>query len=172
MRGRKAVDPVKDGIIELYGDGDLERLRQSIRRHTGAHLALAAAALAVCIILIAHTGTANAARMELLTIAVSTVAGWIVLYGQILVVTPLRRELRHALMLRSEEREAVTGVVSVTGERVSIRKSITARRVEARGEDGTVRLLVCENRADALAGLGAATLYTAHGYVAAYEVTA
>ena len=163
---------MKDGIIELYGDADILRLRQAIRRHTGAHILLAAAALAVCLGLIARTGTANAARMEGLTIAVSTVAGWVALYGQILVVTPWRRELRHAEMLRSEDREAVAGFIAVTDERVRIRKSITARRVEARGEDGAVRLLVCDTRAAALDSLGAATLYTVHGYVAAYEVTA
>lgn len=174
MRRRgKAVGQVENEITELYGDADVLRLEQKIRRWRAAHVLLAAAALAVCLGMIARTGTANAARMEAAVIAVSTVVGWVVFYGQIFVVTPSRRELRHARMLREEERETVTGAVTVTDERVTIRKSITARRVEVRGEEETRRLLVCQSRAAALAGLaglGTATLYTAHGYVAAYEV--
>lgn len=160
------------GPVELYSDEDLARLHRRARRRRMAHLLLGAAALAACLALIALTGTANAARMEIATILVSTVAGWIILYGEIFAVTPCRREERHARMLRGDEREALTGAVTVTKERVRIRQSITARRVEVRREDGTVeRALVCETRADALAALGTATLYTVHSYVAAYEVT-
>lgn len=157
-------------IVELYGDADLIRLRQKIQRWSAAHILLGTAALAACLGMIARTGTANAASMEMAVIIVSTVAGWIVLYGQLLIVTPCRRELRHARMLREEEREAVTGAVVVTDDQVAIRRSITARRVEVRGEEETSRVLVCETRAATLASLGTATLYTVHGYVAAYEV--
>ena len=151
-------------------DEDLDALGRKLRRLNVFHILLAAGALALCLILIALTHTANAARMEILVIAVSTLAGWVVLYGQLLTALPCRRELRHARMLRSEEREKVRGVVSVTEERVVIRGSITARRVEIRAGDEVHRALVCESRAGALAGLGEAVLYTAHNYAAAYEV--
>lgn len=163
---------MSEGIVELYSEADLAALERHIRRWSMAHILLAAAALAVILTLIALTGTANAARMELSVILVSTVAGWIVLYGQLLVVTPWRRELRHARMLRGDEREKVTGRVTVTDETVAITKSIVARRVEVDCGDTAERLLVCRTRADALAGVGEATLYVVHGYVAAYEVTA
>lgn len=158
-------------ITELYTDEDLDSLRCKIRRLNVFHGLLAAGALALCLVLIALTRTANAARMEILVIAVSTLAGWVVLYGQLLIALPCRRELRHALMLRSEEREKICGVVSVTEERIVIRGSITARRVEIRSGDEVRRALVCESRAGALAGLGEAVLYTAHNYAAAYEGT-
>lgn len=161
---------MKTEITELYGDADLTRLQQKIRRQSTVHILLAAAALAACLWMIARTGTANAARMEVAVILVSTVAGWVVLYGQLQVVAPCRRELRHARMLRGEERQAVTGAVTVTGEQVTIRRSITARRVEVRGEKENHRLLVCAARAASLEALRTATLYTVHGYVAAYEV--
>ena len=157
-------------IVELYSDSAMTRLERRIRRWRVLLLALCAGALAVCLGLIARTGTANAARMELAVICVSTAAGWIVIYGGIFVVTAARRELAHANMLRREERQAVSGGVTVTKERVAIRNSITARRVEVNANGQTRRLLVCETRADALAAAGAAVLYTAHSYVAAYEV--
>lgn len=157
-------------IVELYTEADLARMRRSIRRGCAAHALLAALALTACLAMIARTGTGNAARMELAVILVSTVAGWIVLYGQLLVVLPRRRELRHAVMLRADERETVTGVIAVTDQQVPIRKSITALRVEVRGEGESRWVLVCQTRAGALAALDAATLYTVHGYVAAYEV--
>ena len=156
-------------IVELYDGAAMTRLERRIRRWRGALWALAAGALAVCLCLIARTGTANAARMELAVIGVSTAAGWIVIYGGIFVVTAARRELAHAKMLRREPRETVRGAVTVTDERVTIQQSITARWVEVHGDGGTRRLLVCESRAAALAAADAAALYAAHSYVAAYE---
>ena len=157
-------------IVELYDGAAVARLERRIKRWRAALWALAAAALGLCIGLTARTGTANAARMELAVIGVSTAAGWIVIYVAVFVVTAARRELAHARMLRREVRETVRGAVTVTDERVAIRKSITARRVEVSADGKTRRLLVCEGRAGDLAAAGAAVLYTAHGYVAAYEV--
>lgn len=162
---------MKQEMVELFSDADLARLRRQIRRRWMMHAAIAALALAICIGLMVNTRTRNAARMELMAIITSTAAGWIIIYGSVFKVMARGRELRHAMMLRSEERQAVRGEVVVTEERIAIRKSITARRVEVRGEGELERLLVCESRADALAAAGARTLYTVHGYVAAYEVT-
>lgn len=158
-------------ITELYSDGDIARMARRIRRWSLALWALALGALAVCITMTALTGTGNAARMELAVIAVSTVAGWIVIYGSHCVVKAGRRELGHAEMLRETERQRVEGALTVTPERIAIRNSIRVRRVEVCGERGTRRLLVCESRAQALADSGASVLYIANGYVAAYEVT-
>lgn len=156
--------------IELYDDAVLARLRRKIKYGSAALLALSAGALAACLVLIALTGTENASRMELAAIAVSTVAGWIVIYGSIFVVGDARRELAHARMLHSEPRQRVQGAVTVTKERVVIRRSITVRRVEVRDGGQCHRLLVCQSRAAALTGADCAAVYTAHGYIAAYEV--
>lgn len=158
-------------IVELYDDTALARLERRIKRWRGLLWVLAALALGLCVGMIVRTGTANAARMELTVICVSTVAGWIVLYGRMFGLTVARHELAHANMLRREERQAVSGVITVTKERVAIRNSITARRVEVTVDGQTRRLLVCETQADALESAEAAVLYTAHSYVAAYEVT-
>ena len=158
-------------IIELYSDEDIAQLSRQIKWWRIALWIFAACALAVCLRMIALTGTENAAKMEGMVIAVSTVAGWIVIYCSIFVLTAARRELSHANMLRNEDRQTVRGSVTVTNERLAIVRSITARRVEVSGDGELHRLLVCEKRADALAAAGEAILYTAHGYVAAYEVT-
>lgn len=162
---------MKDGMVELYSDAELARMAGEIRRRRVAHGLIAVAALAACLTMIGLTGTKNAARMETAVIAVSTLAGWAVIYGSVFGVVARKRELRHAAMLRTEEREEARGVVTVTDERVNIHKSITARRVEVRGEKGTSRLLVCESRAAGLAAAGAVAVYSVHGYVAAYEVS-
>ena len=157
-------------IIELYSDEDVAKFSRQIKRWRIALWIFTACALAACLRMIALTDTENAARMEGMVIAVSTVAGWIIIYCSIFVVTARRRVLSHANMLRSEERQTVQGSVAVTNERVPIIRSITARRVEVSGDGEPRRLLVCEDRADVLAAAGAAVLYTSHGYVAAYEV--
>lgn len=158
-------------IVELYSDEDRARLRARIGRRRAAHAVIAAAALAACIAMAILTNTRNAGRMELAAILVSTVAGWIVIYGTVFVVWASGRELRHAEMLHEGEREAVRGAVTVTDERIAIRRSITARRVEVRGDGEVQRLLVCESRAEALAAAEACAVYTVHGYAAAYEVS-
>ena len=150
-------------IVELYGEADLQRLRRRVKGWIIALCSFSAAALAACIVLAALTNTANARRMELTAIIVSIIAGWIVVYCSCFIAAAGKRELEHAKMLTKEERTRIAGTPVVTDQRVAIRKSITARRVEVEGE----RLLVCESRAKSLEG--AKAVYAAHGYIAAYE---
>lgn len=160
-------------IVELYSESDRNRLRRKVSVWTGILLGIALAALIACIAMAALTNTANADRMELGAVAVSTAAGWFVIYCGIFILSRDRRELAHAEMLRGEPRERVEGTIRVTGERLAIRKSIVALRVEVSGGEGTERVLVTEQRGSALAKAaesGAAAVYTVHGYVAAYEV--
>ena len=159
-------------IIELYSDGDLARLERRVNAWRLALWILVLAALTACVTLIQLTTTGNAAGMERAVIVTSTLTGWVVIYGSTYIVTAGKRELGHARMLREEERQRVEGPVTVTRERIVIRGSITARRVETPTGEGRRRLLVCEGRAAALAAAEVSAVYTAHGYVAAYEVKA
>lgn len=161
---------MKEGLVELYDDGDMARLRRQITRARLIYGAMAVAGLMACLTMIALTRTGNAARMEPAVIAVSTVVGWLVIYGVLFVIGTRRKELRHATMLREGERQEVRGAVTVTDERVTIRKSVTVRKVEVRGDQGTQQLRVCESRAEALTSSAVTAVYAVHGYVAAYEV--
>ena len=157
-------------IVELYGEAEMQHLKRKVRGWNIALCSLGLAALAACIVLTALTRTANAGRMELAVIITSTVAGWLVIYFGIFAALEGRHELNHADMLGKEERTRIVGTPTVTKQRVVIRHSITARRVEVQTEGETQCLLVCESRAKALENSGAVALYAAHGYVAAYEV--
>lgn len=160
-------------IVELYSDSEMSRLERKVSVWTKVLIGVSAAALAACVAMAALANTANAGRMELGAVATSTAAGWFVIYCGIFVVGRARRELAHAKMLKQEARERVEGTVSVTKERLAIHKSIVALRVDVAGGAGTQRVLVAEQKGDALAkaaAAGACAVYTAHGYVAAYEV--
>ncbi len=159
-------------IIELYTDDDMARMRRYIKRRSTALVLLAIVGLAACLALVALTNTANARRMELAAVAVSTVVGWIVLYGALFAALPARRELGHAGMLRRERRQRAEGTVSLTDESFTIRKSVAVRRVLVTRGDEQSRFLVCGSRAEALAAADPAAVYVCHGYVAAYEVRA
>ncbi len=164
---------MKTQIVELYSDSDMSRLERKVSVWTKVLCIVAAAALAACVIMAALTNTANAGRMELGAVVTSTAAGWFVIYCGIFVVSRDKRELAHAKMLRQEMRERVEGTITVTRERLAIHKSITALRVDVADGDRTKRVLITEQKGDALAKAaadGAAAVYTAHGYVAAYEV--
>lgn len=156
--------------VELYSDADLARLRGRIKGWKVGLALTAAAGIAVCAALAALTRTANASVMELSAIAVSTVTGWVVLYFAIYRLTPYRRELGHAEMLRSAKRERVAGQVTVTAERLIIVKSIAVRRVEVRDGEKLRGLLVIDTRAGALEKAVASAVWVANGYVAAFEV--
>lgn len=156
-------------IVELYTDGDMAALRRRIKRWTAVMAGVGLAGLGTCIALAALTTTANALRMEMWSYLVSTLSGWVAIYIGIFVVTAGTRELRHAQMLREEERQREAGTVTVTEERFRIRKSVPVRRVLLRREDGEKRLLVTGYKAEKLAGARPAAVYTVHGYVAAWE---
>lgn len=158
-----------ENIVELYGDADIQRLRRRVKGWRIALGLLAATALAACVVMTALTGTANADKMELAVIVTDIAVGWVIIYCGFFAAAAVRRELEHALMLGKEERTRITGTLTVTDQRVVIKRSITARRVQLQENGQLHSLLVCESRAKALEEAEAAALYVAHGYVAAYE---
>lgn len=164
---------MEENIVELYGDADLQRLKVKVMGWSIGLAVLAAAALTACVVMAALTGTANAAKMETAVIVVNIAVGWLVIYCGIFVAAAGRHELEHAKMLGAKEpgaeRIRIVGTPVVTDQRIVIRRSITARRVEVQGDGEVHRLLVCESRAKVLAQAGASAVYAAHGYVAAYE---
>lgn len=157
-------------IVELYSDAELERLRKKIRTWSVAAAAVLAGGIIACTVMAALTTTGNAERMELSAVATSVATGWVTIYCCYFAVGTARREYLHAVMLRTEERVRTEGDIKVTGERIAIRRSITARRVEIAGPEGGARMLVTERKAAELGACGAVAVYSAHGYIAAYEV--
>ena len=166
----REVVEMPQNIVELYTAEEIARLERRVKRVLTALIVLGAAALIACITLAALANVRNAGRLELAAVIVSTVAGWVCIYGGVFGVSAGKKEIGHANMLRSEPRERIDGPVTVTGERLRIRGSITVRRVEVASETGKQRVLVHENRAERLACLPVTAVYTAHGYVAAVEV--
>lgn len=161
-------------IVELYSEEEVERLTRRIKRHTTFLAILAAAALAACITLAALAGTANAGRMELAAVLISTVAGWVCIYDGVFIVVAGRRECSHADMLRTEPRTRLAGKVTVSRERLRIRNSVTVclAEVDTGEADGPRRIYVQEDHAQLLKDARVVAVYTAHNYAAAVEVSA
>ena len=161
---------MKSQIIDLYPALEIQKLTRKAKLWQIALSVIALTALTACIVLTALTTTANAQQMELAVIIISTVAGWLIIYFGTFAALAGKRELTHADMLNKEERIRIAGAPTVTDRRITIRHSITARRIEVQTEGETRRLLVCESKARELEAANAVALYAAHGYVAAYEV--
>lgn len=155
----------------LYDERELAALHRRIARWRWGLAAVGAAALAGIVLLMAFTTTLNAPYTELAAIGVSTLAGWILIYGILFQYLPCRREAAHAAFLAESPAQPAEGTLTLTGERVKIAKSITARRVELTGPEGVRRLLVCDTRAAALMEAAPRRVYAAHGYVAGWEET-
>lgn len=157
-------------VTELYTPEALTRLERKNRIWAWIVCGFAALALAACVILCAGTTTANAAARELSVIAVSTVCGWIVIALTVNVLLRGRREAAHERNVLVGERQAHTGDVSVTDERVRIRKSITVRTVLLRDGESVRRFHVNEEKARALNGAPERlTVYTVNNYIVGFE---
>ena len=155
---------------ELYTAEELSRLENRIRILRPLLILAGAAALAICILLCCLTNTANAGRMEISVIALSTGAGWILLYLRRFVLVELRHELGNAQMLRDSERETVRGRVEVSAEKLRIRNSIPFRNVTVEEEGKTRRVKVIETKAGDLEKAGKELeLSVANGYAAAFR---
>ncbi len=161
---------MSQNVVEMYTEEDIALLERRVKRRLAALVVLGAAAFAVCVALALLANARNAGRLELTAVIISTVAGWVCIYGGIFGVSAGKKEIGHANMLRAEPRERIGGPVTVTDERLRIRGSITVRRVEVASETGVQKVLVHENRAERLAELPVTAVYVAHGYVAAAEV--
>ena len=161
-----------DTCTELFGAGELARLRRRHKRWIIALTAVGAAALAACVTFCALTRTGNAARMELSAVAVSTAAGWFILYCARFVVRRDRGEIGHAHMLLTGERVPVTGFLELAPETVRIPGGVELRRVWVTDGDKPQRLSVLARKAAALEAVSGrrVTLYTVNGFAAAYEV--
>ena len=160
-----------DTITELFRPEDLGRLEKQYKRSALTAALLAGAALAVCVLFCCLTNTANAKRMEWLTIGVSTVAGWIVIFLAHHRVKERRDERRHAEMLMEGERSTLEGVLELSEQRMRIRGSILFYPLSVRGEETKAAGKVIASRAPLLRAENGKRLrlYVVNGYVAAFE---
>lgn len=157
-------------IVELYEPERLARLEKRRALTKKLLIALALGALAVCVTLTARVNTRNIYQMLLACICVSVGAAWIIIYFGVYVVRDGGRELEHAKHLTEGERESVTGRVSLQKLKVRIRGSVTLRKLRVDTDKGPVTLSVHIDKAEQLRRAGEwLTLYTAHGYVVAYQ---
>ena len=157
-------------ITELYRREELDALLRANTRRRRFLAAGAALLLAGCVLLCALSNTANAERLELYTILLSAVGGWVLLYVAMEVLIPGRREAAHAQRILDARRSTVTGVVTLGAARIRIPGSIAVLPLAVRTEQETVRLLLNESKARLLPPLPRRlTLYTVDRYVAAFS---
>lgn len=155
-------------IRDFYSPEELSRLKNKIKREWVWVFGTAGLTLAVCVLLCCLTNTANWRRMELAVIAVSTLGGWITIYRRLFGLQDSRHELQHAEYLRDEPRETLRGRLTVTRERLRIKKSIRIRILELDDGKQVRRLKVNETRVKALRPYDGKTVTVslAGGYVA------
>ena len=162
---------MSDKIIELFPEKQLRRKEETAQILRWVLIGLAGAGLIACIVLTCLVNTGNLRTMLFWCVGISVVIGWIVIYFYLFGVRQIRRELAHAANLKDGEREVVTGKVTVTNRRFRIRNSVTVCQVLVDTDEGKRGFQVDVNRAAQLKKAGEyLTLYTAHGFVAAYEV--
>lgn len=154
---------------ELFGGAELARLTKKRKNALTAAALIGGLALLCCVLLCVFTRTANARRMALTAIAVSTAGGWAVISLLAFPADSAKHELRHAAMLREGPEEALCGTVSLEPGVMRIRGSIRFRTLRLRSGEGERRLKVCASRAPLLPEGRELRLYVVNGYTAAFE---
>ncbi len=159
-------------VQELYSPDELLRLERRTKRAGRAAILTAALTLAGCILLCCLAPVRGAENYERAAVLVSILGGWTVIYLYNNPVVDLRRELRHAHMLREEQpRETLEGVLAVSKDRMRIRGSIRFYALTLTDGAEKQRAMVVASRAPILRGKEGKRLrlYTVNGYAAAYE---
>ena len=160
---------------QLYRPEDPGILKRKHDVAAAAVWTIAAVALIACVLFCVFTNTANAERMELLSVAVFAAAGWVVIYLSTFVVAALRHEREHTERMLAAEKTTLTARVRMEKGTVRIHRSISVRRLSATEGGKTRRLYVDERRARELErALGGeeklCQLDAAGGYVTAFRV--
>ena len=160
-----------NSMTELYPPDTEAVLERRNRIWTILTAAAAVLLFVVCVVLCAMTNTANAAAMELRVCLISLIGGWAVIFCVTHFITGGRRELAHYRNVQNEERQAVSGTVTLDPARIGIRGSITVQTLRIRRGDKEQRVHINAKKTGMLPALPAElTVYTAHGYAVAWEV--
>ena len=156
---------------ELYSRQDLERLEKKYGRAKRAAALLGGAALLLCVLFCCLTERHNAVLMERLTVAVSVLGGWALIYLRCSVIDELRHEISHAEMLREGDPELLVGVLELSKERMRIRGSIRFYALTLKDGEETHRAKVIDSRAQLLREKNGKKLRlrVVNGYAAAWE---
>lgn|GEM_PF-2405034 len=158
-------------MIELYPADAVRRETRRYKLWRCFTVSFALAALAACVVLVCKTNTANAPRMQWRVCELSAVSGCVVIFLCKHFVLPGKREILHLRTLRDEERQAVSGKVSLLPGKISIPGSVRIRKLQVRTGEKTGTVNIGCRFVKRLPKLPAAlTLYTVHGYVIAWEV--
>lgn len=159
-------------IVELFEPERMKKLEQ--RRKIVKYLlwALGLAAAAACVVLTLGVNNQNIYRRLIACICISVGTAWVLVYFGVYSVKDPGREIRYAANLAGEPRECVEGRVKLIKLKIRLRKSVTLRKVLVETQSGPVNLTVLISKAEQLRRAGEyLKLYTAHGYIVAYEVT-
>ena len=139
---KREVVVLQEGIVELYSEACLSKLRRKNQIRKRVLIALSLAGLAACAALCFGVNTANAESRKRLVTGLSILIGWVVIYAYIFGYRAAKREIAHGENLAGEPRECVCGTVEDAKQIVRIRNSITARRLKVKSAEGERIVLV------------------------------
>lgn len=152
---------------ELYSPELLSALKKKNRISKAALSVFLCAAVLACIVMCSIQTTLTSRRYELITMAVSTVAGWVAIYWSLDVIGARRKLISHAETLLSGERESFEGECRVLPDRVRIPGSVEIVKVRV-GEkmlsldNALVKNFDCDGKK--------VRVESVHGYIVSWEV--
>ena len=167
---RMTIIQVMENIKELYAAEEIRQMEKRINHIRRVLLITAAIVTAICVLICCLTNTGNSDRTEYAVIALTIGAGWVILYIRRFILAESRYELSHARMLRDSERDTLSGMVTVSEEKLRIKNSIPFRHVTVEADGKSSRINVIEMKAEELKNAGKdLELTVANGYVAGYR---
>ncbi len=157
--------------MEFYRQEEADIFDRRAHRWTVAAYVFAILAFLGCIVCCCLSSTATASQMNLITIVLSTLGGWFVIFALTARILPYRRFSQHIRSTLEGERVAHTGIITLEPQVLQIPKSIAICKVVVGSGFRPPRLSIRWDMAKHLKAYNgkALTVYAVHGYIAAFE---
>lgn len=158
-------------IIELYGQGEVDKRRRAGVSWTVAVCVFSALCLAACITLCCFVDVRNVQNIMLTVMTIAVVGGWVAIYILVSVIAENRHEAIHAANMLDGQREEYCGSLSVESKKIKISGSITIVKAVLSDGDKSEKFNLNVTKAKKIKNIrGRIKLYAVHGYVVAIGV--
>ena len=153
----------------FYQQAELERAKAAEKRIGVTMAVVAGAGLALCVLLCCFVTRKNQGLLRPLTIGISLLAGWIVIFLSHSRYDRVKAQVRHVELMLTGPRERFTGRFEKREGVYRVKKGVSIRKVAMQGTFHETLLTVADEKAALLPDSFEGTVETVYDCIVAYE---
>ena len=153
----------------FYTQDELEAAKTAQRRIGRAMLLVGGLGLALCILICCFTTRQNKGVALPLTVGVSTLSGWIVIFLSHSCYEGAKARVRHVELMLTGPRERFSGRFEKLEGVYRVKRGVSIRKVRLRNDFHEIMLTVSDHKAALLPDIFTGTVETVYDCIVAYE---